>query len=124
MESHKFELWKKRAEAIVELREAHEAMRNEESSMWEDWLMCAEMNPSYDEAADSWIRDLGDGAVNDVVTDGSDLVPEKGLVESVRDMVLTGEDDDMLLYEDRVFQYASLDSAKFLATLNNVSVVI
>ncbi|KAK4754890.1 hypothetical protein SAY87_008647 [Trapa incisa] len=115
-DSYKFEAWKKRAEAIVELREAQEGIRNEESRMWEDWLMYDNMNPSDGGAADSWVQDSGDGAVNNVVTDASDLVPDKGLVETVRDIVLGREDDD-ILYEDRVFRYASFNSAKFLAIL-------
>lgn len=115
-ESHKFEEWKKRAEAIVELREAQEDIKNEESRMWEDWLVFDEMNPGNGAAADSWNRDWDDGAGNNVVPDGNDMVPKKGFVESVRDMVIGREDDDML-YEDRVFQYASLNSAKFLAIL-------
>lgn len=122
-ENHKFEAWKKRAEAIVELREAQEDMRNEESRMWEDWLMDDDMNPADGGAADSWNRDMGNGAVNNVVPDGSDIVPEKGFVESVRNMVLGREDDDML-YEDRVFRYASLNSAKFLAILIIVPCVL
>ncbi|KAI6693785.1 hypothetical protein NL676_021495 [Syzygium grande] len=35
----KFEAWKRRAEAIVEPREAQQDSRNEESRMWEDWLV-------------------------------------------------------------------------------------
>ncbi|OWM89233.1 hypothetical protein CDL15_Pgr010520 [Punica granatum] len=115
-ESHKFEAWKKRAEAIVELREAQEDVRNEESRMWEDWLVYDEANTGDGRAADSWKQDWGDGGGNNVVPDGNDLVPEKGFVESVRDIVLGREDEDML-YEDRVFRYASFNSAKFLAVL-------
>ncbi|XWS73363.1 hypothetical protein CRYUN_Cryun02cG0121300 [Craigia yunnanensis] len=37
-EGEKFEAWKRRAEAIIELREAQEDMRNEESRRWEDWI--------------------------------------------------------------------------------------
>ncbi|PPD90730.1 hypothetical protein GOBAR_DD12347 [Gossypium barbadense] len=38
----KFEAWKRRAEAIIELREAQEDMRNEESRRWEDWIVVAD----------------------------------------------------------------------------------
>lgn len=48
--------------------------------------------------------------------DLSELFPERGLVESVRDLVLGTEEND-ILYEDRVFRYASTNSAKFLALL-------
>ncbi|PPR92660.1 hypothetical protein GOBAR_AA28020 [Gossypium barbadense] len=38
----KFEAWKRRAEAIIELRQAQEDMRNEESRRWEDWIVVAD----------------------------------------------------------------------------------
>ncbi|MCI10919.1 chloroplast envelope membrane protein-like, partial [Trifolium medium] len=43
-----------------------------------------------------------------------------GIVQSVRSLIFgrgQDDDDDDLLYEDRVFQYASSNSAKFLAVL-------
>lgn len=95
----KFEAWKRRAEAIVELREAQQDSRNEESRMWEDWLV--------DDGAASW--DDGNGGAGN---SGEELVldsGERGIVESVSDMILGREDEDML-YEDRVFQYASQNS--------------
>ncbi|KAF3437254.1 hypothetical protein FNV43_RR20007 [Rhamnella rubrinervis] len=115
-EAEKFEAWKRRAEAIVELREAQEDMSNEESRRWEDWLANGTTNGTY---SSSWSQDWDnglDGSREDARWDPSEMVPEKGLVESVRDLVLEREDDDML-YEDRVFQYASVNSAKFLAVL-------
>lgn len=102
----RFEAWKRRAEAIVELREAQQDSRNEESRMWEDWLV--------DDGAASW--DDGNGGAG---RSGEELVldsGERGIVESVSDMLLGREDEDML-YEDRVFRYASQNSAKFLAIL-------
>lgn len=102
----KFDAWKRRAEAIVELREAQQDSRNEESRMWEDWLV--------DDGAASW--DDGNGGAG---SSGEELVldsGERGIVESVSDMILGREDEDML-YEDRVFRYASQNSAKFLAIL-------
>ncbi|XP_015581610.1 chloroplast envelope membrane protein isoform X2 [Ricinus communis] len=120
-EEEKFEAWKRRAEAIVELREAQEDMLNEESRRWEDWIVDDSHNNNVN--GSWWSQDLdggGNGAIggsaDDVGSDPSDLVPEKGFVESVRDLVLGGEEED-LLYEDRIFQYASLNSAKFLAVL-------
>ena len=38
-EGDKFEAFKRRAEVIIELREAQEDMMNEESRRWEDWLV-------------------------------------------------------------------------------------
>lgn len=104
-EEEKFEAWKRRAEAIVELREAQEDMLNEESRRWEDWIVDDNSpNGSW------WSREIdGNGGFDDDVSDPSDLVPEKGFVESVRDLVLGREEDD-LLYEDRVFRFASLNS--------------
>ncbi|WCJ34656.1 CemA-like proton extrusion protein-related [Euphorbia peplus] len=119
-EEQKFQAWKSRAEAIVELREAQEDMLNEESRRWEDWIVDDVNRHSMD--GSSWSQGSdGNGAIggsgnDDVLSDPSDLVPEKGFVESVRDLVLGKEEDD-LLYEDRIFRYASLNSAKFLAIL-------
>ncbi|CAB4261386.1 unnamed protein product [Prunus armeniaca] len=98
-EGEKFEAWKTRAEAIVELREAQQDMTNEENRKWEDWL--ADSNSTSWEAVQS------------------DPTQEKGLLYSLTDFVLRKEDDDDddMLYEDRVFRYASLNSAKFLAVL-------
>ncbi|MCE2055263.1 hypothetical protein HAX54_042308 [Datura stramonium] len=53
---------------------------------------------------------------DNMLEDPSELVPGRGLVKSARDMVFGREEDDML-YEDRIFQYASFNSAKFLAVL-------
>ncbi|XP_021678284.2 uncharacterized protein LOC110663331 isoform X3 [Hevea brasiliensis] len=114
-EEQKFEAWKRRAEAIVELREAQEDMLNEESRRWEDWIVDDSNNHNVN--GSWWSQELdGNGAAEDVRSDPSDLVPEKGFVESVRDLVLGREEED-LLYEDRVFRYASSNSAKFLAVL-------
>ncbi|CAK7345841.1 unnamed protein product [Dovyalis caffra] len=123
-EEEKFEAWKRRAEAIVELREAQEDMLNEESRRWEDWIVDYGDNGHDDAINGSWWSQEFDGnggignrgSVEDVRLDPTDLVPEKGFAESVRDLVLGREEED-LLYEDRVFRYASLNSAKFLAVL-------
>ncbi|KAI3701747.1 hypothetical protein L6452_27060 [Arctium lappa] len=114
-EDEKFEAWKRRAEAIVELREAQDGVQNEEQKRWEDWLMDGTNGGGGSSSSNgsSWFQERRDG---DVPEDLSDLIPGKGLAESVRDMVL-GRDDDELLYEDRVFRYASFNSAKFLAVL-------
>ncbi|XP_011010258.1 PREDICTED: chloroplast envelope membrane protein-like isoform X2 [Populus euphratica] len=123
-EEEKFEAWKRRAEAIVELREAQEDMLNEDSRRWEDWIVDYGDNGRDDASNGSWWSQEFDGnggigngdSVEDARSDPTDLVPEKGFVESVRDLVLGREEED-LLYEDRVFRYASLNSAKFLAVL-------
>ncbi|KAL0410342.1 UNVERIFIED_CONTAM: Chloroplast envelope membrane protein [Sesamum latifolium] len=116
-ENEKFEAWKRRAEAIVELREAQEDVKNEESRRWEDWLV-DETNDDVGNGA-SWFEN-SNGSVgkpgNDVGEEITELFSGRGLVKSVRDLVLGREEDD-ILYEDRVFRYASFNSAKFLAVL-------
>ncbi|PRQ35833.1 putative chloroplast envelope membrane protein, CemA [Rosa chinensis] len=102
-EAEKFEAWKTRAEAIVDLREAQQDMSNEENRKWEDWL-----------AADSNSSSSWEYMQSDIPTETE---AEKGVLYSLTDSLLGREDDDDLLYEDRVFRYASLNSAKFLAVL-------
>lgn len=107
-EEDKFEAWRRRAEAIIDLREAQEGMRNEESRYWEDWLVFDE--GSNGGARKDWVDDeVGELREEDVEGDPSDMLPERGLVETVREFVLGKEEDD-LLYEDRVFRYASRNS--------------
>ncbi|KAG2244981.1 hypothetical protein Bca52824_093167 [Brassica carinata] len=115
-DEEKFETWKRRAEAIVELRESQEEMIGDNddgdvvSKKWEDWIV-----DSDDSLVESWSR--GDDEGSDGRSDLDELtVPERGLVKMVRDMVLGAEEED-ILYEDRVFRYASSKSAKFLAVL-------
>ncbi|KAJ0251787.1 Chloroplast envelope membrane protein [Hirschfeldia incana] len=116
-DEEKFETWKRRAEAIVELRESQEETgdNNDEgdgnvSKKWEDWIV-----DSDDSLVESWSR--GDEEGSDDRSELDELsVPERGLVKMVRDMVLGAEEED-ILYEDRVFRYASSKSAKFLAVL-------
>ncbi|XP_059634537.1 chloroplast envelope membrane protein-like [Cornus florida] len=114
-EGEKFEAWKRRAEAIIELREAQEDMRNEEKRGWEDWLVDETKDVISSSLGQDWNEKVGISR-EDVKADPSETMPEEGLVKSVRDLVFGREDDD-LLYEDRVFRYASLNSAKFLAVL-------
>ncbi|KAL2250967.1 UNVERIFIED_CONTAM: Chloroplast envelope membrane protein [Sesamum indicum] len=116
-ENEKFEVWKRRAEAIVELREAQEDVKNEESRRWEDWLV----DETTDDVGNgaSWFENSNGSAGkpgNDVGEEITELFSGGGLVKSVRDLVLGREEDD-ILYEDRVFRYASFNSAKFLAVL-------
>lgn len=104
-EGEKFEAWKRRAEAIIELREAQEDMRNEENRRWEEWLVDGTNDVNASSWDQDWVRGLGDS----VDADPTQMIPNRGLVESVRDLVLGREDNEML-YEDRVFRYASLNS--------------
>lgn len=105
-EGEKFEAWRRRAEAIVELREAQEDMRNEENRRWEDWIV-------EDLHSSTWVQEPSSDGVGqsneDLREDLADLIPGKGFTKSLSNFVLGKEDDD-LLYEDRVFQYASFNS--------------
>lgn len=114
-EAEKFEAWKSRAEAIVELREAQEDVRNAENRAWEDWLRGDE---SMDSHSSSWDQDWGVGEAEsprEVNDDPKVVMREKGLVVAFKESI--SENDDELLFEDRVFRYASSSSAKFLAVL-------
>lgn len=118
-EAQKFEAWKRRAEAIIELRKAQEDIKNEANRRWEDWL---QVNNEDGSSWDNKNLNTNNGhvkSVEDARADPSELIPERGLVKSFRDLVLGEEDkeDEDMLYEDRVFRYASVKSAKFLAVL-------
>lgn len=108
-ENEKFEAWKRRAEAIVELREAQEDIRNEESRRWEDWLVDGAQDVNGSPRAQA--LDDGNGSSGDnLPLDPPDFPPDMGLVKSVRGFILGEEEDDDMLYEDRVFRYASFNS--------------
>ncbi|XP_015695716.1 chloroplast envelope membrane protein [Oryza brachyantha] len=108
----KFETWKRKAEAVVELREARQDAMNAEGRSWEDWIGGG--STSEDGAgAGGW---GGDVDVEDLITDDpAEIVRDKGLIETFRDSI--DEDYNDMLFEDRVFLYASTNSAKFLALL-------
>lgn len=104
-EGNKFEAWRRRAEAIVELREARVDALNEEGRMWEDWVM-DDQGDGLSWGDDSW---EGNGGGFDV----DELSDQRGIVERASDFFVgrrREEDDDDMLYEDRVFQYASMNS--------------
>ncbi|GJN36703.1 hypothetical protein PR202_gb25588 [Eleusine coracana subsp. coracana] len=114
-ENEKFETWKRRAEAIVELREAQQDAVNAEDRLWEDWISGASTS-----RGDDW---GGDGSVSDQITDDpAEIIRDKSTIETFRDSI--DEDYDDMLFEDRVFMYASTNSAKFLAFLIVVPWVI
>lgn len=114
-EDEKFEAWKRRAEAITELREAQEDARNAEARAWEDWLG----DGSVDAVGSSWDNDSGEEGsetIDEVSSDPFEIIREKGFTGAMRNLI-TGKDDYELLFEDRVFQFASISSAKFIALL-------
>lgn len=123
-EADEFESWKRRAEAISELREAQEDVRNEEGRGWEDWLGDGSATSSVE-------RDWGEQVEpSEVMSDdgGADdpngtMYEKNGLVGSIRKYI-SGDDDnnDELLFEDRVFRYASISSVCALHQLTYSSV--
>lgn len=113
-ETDKFESWKRRAEAISELREAQEDARNADGHEWEDWIGNASPTSS---AEQDWGEQVEpSGVISD--DDPYGIMYEKDLVGSIRKSN-SGDDgnDEELLFEDRVFRYASISSAKFIALL-------
>lgn len=105
-EDEKFEAWKRRAEAIMELREAQDDIKNGENRKWDDWLVDGNVDLGN---GSSWVQDSIGESEDNMLEDPNELIPGRGLVKSVRDMVLGREEDDML-YEDRIFKYASFNS--------------
>lgn len=114
-EEEKFEAWRRRAEAISELREAQEDMANAENRKWEDWLVEGEPHVNNSSRGQDWADGL-DGSVDDAWTTPTEIMSADELVDSISALVV-GKDQDEFTYEDRVFQYASTNSAKFLAIL-------
>lgn len=112
-EDEKFESWKRKAEAIIELREAQEDARNADAGEWEDWLG----DGAVDAVNSSWDEDFGGkGLENEVSSDPYEIVWEKGFTGVMRNLI-TGKNDNELLFEDRIFLFASTSSAKFIALL-------
>ncbi|XP_078439489.1 cemA-like proton extrusion protein-like protein [Wolffia australiana] len=123
-EEEKFEAWRKRAEVITELREAQEEARNSgERHVWEDWLL---ETPSPGDETSSWDRhrEREEETASRVEREGPSSTFDGGdsaetqqqLVGAVKNFLFKTYDDE-LLFEDKVFRYASTNSAKFLAFL-------
>ncbi|KAF3787896.1 Chloroplast envelope membrane protein [Nymphaea thermarum] len=115
-EDKKFRAWTTRAEVIMELREAQEDMLNAEGREWEDWLQDDSGNATASKKGQGWEDGLDADGV-DASSLPSRLSPQKDVVGSVRELLLGKDVEDEILYEDRVFRYASGASAKFLAIL-------
>lgn len=109
-ENEKFETWKRKAEAIVELREAQQDAMNAEERSWEDWISGGSSTSS---GGGGW---GGEVSLSDLITDDpAEIVKGKSGIKVFGDSL--DEDYDDMLFEDRVFVYASTNSAKFLALL-------
>ncbi len=114
-DDEKFETWKRKAEAIVELREARQDAMNAEGRSWEDWIGGG--SSTAGDGGGDWGGDLD---VSDLITDDpTEIVRDKGLIETFRDSV--DEDYNDMLFEDRVFLYASTNSVSSLPILFSVT---
>ncbi|KAM0933706.1 putative chloroplast envelope membrane protein, CemA [Dioscorea sansibarensis] len=112
-EDAKFQAWKTRAEAISELREAQEDARNAQGREWEDWLEADSSASSPSEQDCDW-GDTMESSTQMTGDDPEDARRDDSLVGAIKGLIL-GTYDDELLFEDRVFQFASRSSAKFIA---------
>lgn len=111
-EEEKFEAWRRKAEAIVELREAQEDARNEEGKAWEDWVQSEEQHSNFSDW--DW-RDGGDGGNGEeeqINLDPKEIIRERGIFAVIK-ATTSGKEED-LLFEDRVFKYASTNSVDIL----------
>jgi len=112
-EDEKFEAWKQRAEAIIDIREAQEDRKNQDHRKWEDWLLEDEDVSSSSSSSSSWESGMKD--YREELRGDDDVFNENnGVVQSVKYLIFgrkeDGDNDDDMLYEDRVFNYASSNS--------------
>lgn len=111
-EKAKFEEWRRKAEAIVELREAQQDAFNAEERSWEDWTGGGGGAPENGGGGD-W---GGEASLSEQITDDpAEIVWDKGVVEVFRGTI--DEDYEDMLFEDRVFMYASTNSVSACITL-------
>ena len=107
-EEEKFEEWRKRAEVITELREAQEdAESSINSRVWEDWLM-EENSPAVDSS--SWNYDMEEDSD---AAGGAPRSSGEQFVGAMKNFLFRTYDDE-LLFEDKVFRYASKKSVRIL----------
>jgi hypothetical protein len=107
-EDDKFQTWKRKAEAIVELREAQQDAENAEGRSWEDWIGGG--STAATGGGGDW---GGGGSFSDQITDDpTEIVRDKGIIETFKDSI--DEDYEDMLFEDRVFLYASANSVRSL----------
>ena len=110
-EEEKFEAWRKRAEVITELRETQEVAESlDNGRAWEDWLL-EESSPGV-ETSSSWVYDLRE---EPDVAGGAPRSSEEQFVGTVKNFLFRSYDDE-LLFEDKVFRYASNRSVRITPT--------
>lgn len=119
-EEEKFEAWRRKAEAIVELREAQENARNEEGRAWEDWVQSEGQHSNFSDWDWRDGGDKGNGEEEDISAEPKEIIREKGIFEDIK-ATISGRDED-LLFEDRVFKYASSNSV-YVVLFVSISVV-
>ena len=113
-ENEKFETWRRKAEAIVELREAQQDAMNTEARSWEDWTSGGGAGGASANGGGGGGGDWGGEAslLDEITDDPAEIVWDKGVIEAFRDTV--DDDYEDMLFEDRVFMYASTNSVRCL----------
>lgn len=106
-ENEKFETWRRKAEAIVELREAQQDAMNAEERSWEDWISGSSTSGGGD-----WGGGGGASALDQITDDPAEIVRDNSVIDVFRHSL--DEDYDDMLFEDRVFLYASTNSVRSL----------
>jgi hypothetical protein len=116
-ENEKFQEWRRKAEAIVELREAQQDAMNAEARSWEDWTSGAVSGAGGASGNGGGGGDWGgeESLLDEITDDPAEIVWDKGVIEAFRDTV--DEDYEDMLFEDRVFMYASTNSVRCLLFL-------
>ncbi|KAF8692017.1 hypothetical protein HU200_039964 [Digitaria exilis] len=89
-ENEKFEMWRRKAEAIVDQREAQQDAMNAEERSWEDWISGGSASGGGD-----W--DGGASVLDQITDDPALILRDKGIIEVSRDS-LDEDYDDMLYY--------------------------
>lgn len=111
-DNEKFKVWRSKAEAIVEMREAQQDAMNAEERSWEDWISGG--GTSGTGGGGDWNRE--DSLLDQITDDPAEIVRDKSIIRIFRDSI--NEDYEDMLFEDRVFMYASTNSVRsFFATL-------
>lgn len=119
----RFEAWKRRTDALSELREYQKLGRDPDNTDWEDWL-----DGSWgDKGSDSGVKDSGWYSSQSDWEKGelprsAPKMPERGMNRTIKELffrIFEREEEvlDDLAFEDRVFRYTSQSTAKFVAVL-------
>ncbi|KAK9097656.1 hypothetical protein Syun_024701 [Stephania yunnanensis] len=110
------EAWRRRRRHILRTRRATLEGSGARSRCWGTWISRIGTLPSLEEESRGDFGTAGDAGGGEERSES-----KGGFIDSARQLLLgdddDDDDDDDFTYEDRVFQYASSNSAKFLAFL-------